>query len=158
MMSWRANSRPNSSTPIALAVLRRSAPRPSPSRPTPARYSALPRTALVTPAWPSAAADVLAGQDRLSRQERREQGRDAQRQRGQRVDGGLAPQDRQAFRHGREGCPDDSGRVLVADQQHAEHADGELGQVDAGQGLIAVGSNELTAACPCGGLAARSRQ
>src|SRR5579863_245452 len=74
----------------------------------------------------------VAAQDRGADEEHREHGDRA----GHEVDGGehrgLGGQHRQPFRHREQRRADRPGRVLAADHDHAEHADGELAEAEPG--------------------------
>ena len=56
-----------------------------------------------------------------------------------------------------EADPDGAGGVLPGDQQHPEDADGQLGQLDAGE-ADCVGSKLATAAGSLGGRVTRSSE
>ena len=142
---------------MPAAVLRSRAPRPRPSTPTTVRYSAAPSTARSTPGSPSDACRCLAFRIDWPDQERDEHRGDRQHQRRRREHHGLGPQHGQPGRHGRERRPDHPGGVLAGDEQHAEDADGQLGEEDAAE--AARRRVEARAASPAsrGGQCATSR-
>ncbi len=87
------------------------------------------------------------GQDRLAAVERAEAGDRHHDQHDHGVDDRLGPQHRQPLGHGGEAGTDHPGAVLATDDQHAEHADGQLGQdVQAQAELRAVDGVAVAAA------------
>jgi hypothetical protein len=121
------------------------------------RYRALPSTARATPGWfrevPSCSLDRT---DWLTRKVAKVAG-DEQQGCGQREHGGLGPQHRQPPRDRDHAGPDHAGGVLAGDQEHAQDANRDLCQLDAGE-PIAVGSKLAISAGVRGGLVTLTRE
>src|SRR5262249_43329414 len=76
--------------------------------------------------------NVVIPQDRLAADEAEDHRGHHQHEGGDRGHGDVGPENREPLRHGAERGADHPGRVLPRDDQDAEHADRELGEVHAG--------------------------